>query len=285
MIRRRRSAVTPDYLWSAVMVSLCIHAAIVYSLWQPFSTKLTSQSEPLTALINYKSQETALRAQLLAQWSNEGGGDGNPLDAASAPLTGDYTPSPNELVLIALRQRLHAVEQEQQTRLTQLESEWSIQQNTVPSNTQASEQSSSDAQVASAALAQEFHILKHRLNHYNAQPRIHFDAPSTQGSTYAAYIEQWRAKIERIGTEHYPEQAKGVLSDTVQMTVYIDKEGTLLKVSIHQPAQHPLFNLAAQRIVRLAAPFSPFPAEMREQMDVLAITRSWHFTQGNFTSD
>lgn len=283
MKQRRALSLSSDFLWPAVAISLCIHAIGIYSLWQPLSTKALKQSDPITALINYKSEETALRAQLLAQWSNQGGGDGLPHETASAPFTGDYTPSPNELVLVALRERLQEKEEEQKQRLQQLESAWLIQQNQQDIS-QSDEIGHHPDTNASALLAKEYHLLKQQLHHYNAQPRIHFDAPSTQASTYAAYIEAWRAKIERIGTEHYPDQAKGQLSDTVQMTVYIDKDGNLLKVSIHQPAQNPLFNVAAQRIIRLAAPFSPFSAEMREQMDVLAITRSWHFTQGNFTS-
>ena len=31
------------------------------------------------------------------------------------------------------------------------------------------------------------------------------------------------------------------------------------------------------RIVRLAAPFSPLPEEISEQLDVLHITRTWRF--------
>ena len=34
---------------------------------------------------------------------------------------------------------------------------------------------------------------------------------------------------------------------------------------------------AAERIVRLAEPFAPFPAELKQQADILVITRTWRF--------
>jgi protein TonB len=37
-------------------------------------------------------------------------------------------------------------------------------------------------------------------------------------------------------------------------------------------------NLAARRIVELAAPFAPLPEQVAPGADVLVITRSWSFT-------
>ena len=36
---------------------------------------------------------------------------------------------------------------------------------------------------------------------------------------------------------------------------------------------------AAQRIVRLAAPFAPFPDNISQDTDILSITRTWTFTK------
>lgn len=278
-----RRFILSDRLWLAVALSLLVHGLLFYYAW-PLQIKSTPHAEPEIVLINYKNEEPVLEALLVAQWQAAGGGDGSPKDAASAPFSGQHVPSPNELVLQAMRERLQQSEAEQQARLTQLEAEWQTLQ-AQPVNEPNSEQSDQQNQDLNAQrLARELHVLKAQIQHYNSQPRIHFDAPSTKASAFAAYIEDWRAKIERLGTEHYPDQAKGILSDSLQLTAYIDKEGHLIRVDIHQPAQNPLFNVAAQRIVRLAAPFAPFSTEMREQSDVLAITRSWRFTQGNLTT-
>jgi len=38
---------------------------------------------------------------------------------------------------------------------------------------------------------------------------------------------------------------------------------------------------AAIRIVKLAAPFSPFPPDIRSETDILDITRTWQFLSTN----
>lgn len=274
-----------DYLWLAVIISLLAHGALMYYAWPQANSKQAYTVEPEIVLINYKNDEPVLDALLFAQWQAAGGGEGQPEDAVSAPFTGPHIPSPDDLVLQALKKHLRLAEEQQQARLQRLESEWQtlqtqLQNNETPLDTATQEQLEERTQQ----LSQELHVLKNQISHYNSQPRVYFDAPSTKASVFAAYIEDWRAKIERLGTEHYPDQAKGQLSDTLQLTVYINKEGDLLKIDINQAADNPIFTVAAQRIVRLASPFGPFSPQMREKTDVLAITRSWRFTQGKLTT-
>lgn len=274
-----------DYLWLAVMVSLLAHGALLYYFWPHTLTQQAHSAKSEVVLINYKNDESVLDALLFAQWQAAGGGEGQPNEAASAPFTGPHVPSPNDLVLQALKKQVRLLESQHQARLQQLESEWQTLQAQLQ-NEEASLDSATQEQLTAQAehLSKERHILKSQINHYNSQPRVHFDAPSTKASVFAAYIEGWRAKIERLGTEHYPDQAKGLLSDALQLTVYLDNEGNLLKIDINQAANNPIFTVAAQRIVRLASPFGPFSPQMREQTDVLAITRSWRFTQGKLTT-
>ncbi len=277
----RRFIHRSDYLWLAVTISLLLHGAVLFYLWPLGAHSLRPVFEPEISLINYQTEAEAVNAVLLAQWQAAGGGTDDGHQLRSAPFSGQTVPSPNALVLLALQEHLRQAEAEQQQRLLQLEAEWQVMANSPSADPEANSNQQQPQTPSQQLLALELHALKEKLNQYNARPRIHFEGPAAQASPFAAYIEAWRAKIERLGTEHYPEQAKGQLSDALQMTVYIDQEGNLLQVDIHQPAKNPLFNVAAQRIVRLAAPYNAFSTEMREQTDVLAITRSWHFTQGN----
>ena len=43
----------------------------------------------------------------------------------------------------------------------------------------------------------------------------------------------------------------------------------------------PLLDEAAIRIVRMAAPYAPFPPDIRREFEILSITRTWSFTQGD----
>lgn len=274
-----------DHLWLAVFLSLLLHGLAFVYFWPATTAALPKTFEPDISLVNYQTEATDLKAVLLAQWNAVGGGSADDEQLATAPFSGQAVPSPNSLVLQALQERLRQAEAEQQQRLTQLEAEWQALQSALNADPNPNAELDQEQSIEHMQLALELHALKDKLNQYNAKPRVHFEAPSAKASAFAAYVEAWRAKIERLGTEHYPDQAKGQLSDALQMTVFIDQEGNLVKIEIHQPAQNPLFNVAAQRIVRLAAPYPAFSTEMREQTDILAITRSWHFTKGNLKTD
>src|SRR5690606_18706368 len=134
-----------------------------------------------------------------------------------------------------------------------------------------------DLDQESLVLNAQISALKERIERYNAQPRRHFTGPTTKAVDYAEYVEAWRKKIELIGTEHYPDQARGKVYGSLQLTVHIRKDGSLDRVEIERPSPEPILNLAASRIVQLAAPFAPFPPSMAEKTDILAITRTWNF--------
>jgi TonB family protein len=48
-------------------------------------------------------------------------------------------------------------------------------------------------------------------------------------------------------------------------------------VSILRSSGHKLIDDAAVRIVHLAAPFAPFPPDIRADTDIVHITRTWRF--------
>jgi protein TonB len=53
------------------------------------------------------------------------------------------------------------------------------------------------------------------------------------------------------------------------------------EVQIDRPSDHKLLNDSVLKILRLAAPFSPFPADIRKDTDILVITRTWTFAPGD----
>jgi len=42
-----------------------------------------------------------------------------------------------------------------------------------------------------------------------------------------------------------------------------------------------VLDAAAQRIVEMAAPYSPFPSDIRRDTEILDITRTWTFARGD----
>ena len=88
--------------------------------------------------------------------------------------------------------------------------------------------------------------------------------------------------MERVGNLNYPQDArdKGVYG-RLKLRVDIRADGSLIDVRIQRGSGHPELDDAAIRIVRLAAPFAPFPPALARDYDPLASIRSWNFTRDN----
>lgn len=113
---------------------------------------------------------------------------------------------------------------------------------------------------------------------YQKRPKRKFVNARTQEYKYAAYMDAWRAKVERIGNLNYPEEAKRRgLRGNVILDVAVHQDGSVGDVSVLRSSGYKLIDDAAVRIVHLAAPFAPFPPEIRTETDILHITRTWKF--------
>jgi protein TonB len=123
-----------------------------------------------------------------------------------------------------------------------------------------------------------------RISDYQKRPRRHHFMPSTSEYRYARYVEDWRAWVERIGNEHYPEEARGRLYGALRMTVVIGADGRLVQAVIETPSGSAVLDRAARHIVKLAAPFPPFPPEIARDTDIIEITRTWIFTNDKFAT-
>ena len=60
--------------------------------------------------------------------------------------------------------------------------------------------------------------------------------------------------------------------------------GRIENIEVLSSSGHAVLDEAAIRIVRMAAPFDPFPAELRATTDVLEIIRTWKFRQNRLSS-
>jgi len=97
----------------------------------------------------------------------------------------------------------------------------------------------------------------------------------------AAYERAWQDKIERIGNLNYPEEARRKnLTGSLLLSVVLRPDGSVHKVQVRRSSGEQALDDAAVRIVQLAAPFAPFPVELREEADMLVITRTWKFLNG-----
>jgi protein TonB len=106
-------------------------------------------------------------------------------------------------------------------------------------------------------------------------------AADTRESDVAIYLDSWRRKIERVGTMNFPEVARRQkLSGTPVIEVTIGSDGKLLETVIRRSSGHAEIDEAAMRILKLAAPFDPFPGELTAKHDEIRIAYEWQFLGG-----
>jgi protein TonB len=106
-------------------------------------------------------------------------------------------------------------------------------------------------------------------------------AADTRESDVAVYLDSWRRKIERVGTMNFPAVARREkLSGTPVIEVTIGADGKLLQTVVRRSSGHAEIDEAALRILKLAAPFDPFPSELSSKHDEIRIAYEWQFLGG-----
>ena len=124
--------------------------------------------------------------------------------------------------------------------------------------------------------------IRRKLQTKAERPRRKFISASTKEYKYAAYMEAWRSKVERVGNLNYPDAArKQKISGSLILDVALNKDGSINEVTVRRSSGYKILDDAAIRIVELASPYSPFPAKIREETDILHITRTWQFLNSN----
>ena len=105
---------------------------------------------------------------------------------------------------------------------------------------------------------------------------------SATGVSWARYVEDWRLKIERIGKRNYPAEARAQnLYGSLELAVVIRADGALQEVRLLRSSGHAVLDQAAQNIVRMAAPYAPFPPTLAAEFRSLEVVRKWSFTTAN----
>ena len=134
-----------------------------------------------------------------------------------------------------------------------------------------------------AMLSEEIASLQARLDAqkqaYAKRPRVHhLTSVSAKAHYEALYLDTFRRAVEEMGTRNFPQKAlsEGIFGN-VRLAVQLKPNGSVDKIEVTQSSGHRFLDEAAIQSVRLAAPFAPFPDEMRKNVDILEIIRTWRF--------
>ncbi|HEX2494384.1 MAG TPA: TonB family protein [Steroidobacter sp.] len=110
--------------------------------------------------------------------------------------------------------------------------------------------------------------------------------PNTRESQLAPYLDSWRRKVERLGTSNFPQIARDRRNvDNPVLEVSIRADGSLGEVVLRRSSRRKDIDQAALTILRLAAPFDPFPAAIRKQYEELRFAYEWQFVPAEDESE
>jgi len=261
-------------------LSLVLHAFVLFGIGfvLPDPTKSSNFLQPLeVVLVNSQSRSRPIKADALAQHNLDGGGNTAANKRASSPLP--TLSDDKQLVLEQSSKSVKQLEQDVKRLLTQLASTHTVDQEKTEKKHEANILTGQDLVQRSLEIARLEAQINKDFNAYQKMPKRTFIGARTQEYRYAQYVEDWRIKVERIGNMNYPAQARQQkIFGQLRMTVSIRADGSVESVEINKSSGQRLLDAAAVRIVKLAAPYAPFPADIRKDTDILSIVRTWTFT-------
>jgi len=273
-------------LWLAITISLAAHALLMTLHFSfPDASKAMREKALDIVLVNAKSARKPTNPQALAQANLDGGGNTDENRRLKTPLP----PTHQQLTgseIERMQRRIREIDAAQQKMLTEVKTARAVSaaRNAAEQPTPVASVSGLDLAESARAMARLEGEINKSVDEYNKRPRKKFIGARTEEYRFAQYIEDWRRKVERIGTLNYPEAARGKLYGSLVLTASINHDGSLNRVDINRSSGYKVLDDAAKRIVQMASPYAPFPPDIRRDTDILEITRTWYFTQGDQVS-
>lgn len=293
----------------AIWVSVFIHVVLLSIHFESDLKKFADRLPTLEVLlVNAKTHTKPEKADVLAQANLDRGGNTDQDRKMKTPLPAikqqkaELTAKPTTEAKAGARAAKKAAEETQEEkRVTELEQkaqelmtqinatkkvESESRQASTAKESETGEQETPSKLNSSDMIAQAIEIDKKEAliaknwDDYQKKPKRKFIGARAKEYKYALYVDTWRQKVERVGNLNYPEAAKNLkLYGQLQLTVSIKSDGTLESVELTRSSGHKVLDDAAKQIVELAAPYARFPDDIRNEVDILSITRTWTFTK------
>lgn len=281
-----------SYQSSTVMAAcaaaaLALHGILLFALgFEPELRKASAPTIEIT-LATFATESAPENADYLAQENQQGSGT---LEEKARPSSD--LPSPfqdNQLKAVQLLEQAEAIPEQIKssaelvtTMLSQLKVKSQQEnQNEIIAPPERNPRHRIDFSSEIASLEADFNQLRQA---YAMRPIVHRINTASTRKADVQYQEIWRRKVMRIGQINYPEEARQQkIFGQLRLAVQIQRDGTLRSVEIIHSSGQKVLDDAAIRIVRMAAPYMPFPPNLKGY-DVIEIIRTWRFEPGNLFS-
>ena len=273
---------------NAVIAAAAAHLLLVLMVSFDYDSSPRVNSQIEVTLATRPSQAAPDEARHVAQSDQEGGGELADIDAV--------TSRNNELPMQSAVQQQSAPRQTKTEASTngELLSTVAAAPRAVTEDQQEDEQRPNltpgihpEVERLNRQLASLEAELDKQTRSQTTNPRVRrLTSVSAKQAADAAYLLDWRRRLEAVGNKYYPEASirYGLYGD-LRLLVVIKKDGALEDIRVLKSSGYAVLDEAAIKIVRMAAPYSPFPAELAATTDKLEIVRTWQFQQDELGSD
>jgi periplasmic protein TonB len=273
----------PNPIGATFLFSLLLHGVLLLGITFQFVKPTPSLPTLDVTLVNVANQEAPDKADFLAQANNSGGGQSDRVARPSQMFSGALPkPDPG----IAAQPVDAATPPPREATPTRMVTTRGATDFTVSSDTAQTEIDPQDRAPTAAeikrqqAIAQLAAELRQQTEALAKRPKKKFISANTREYVYASYMRGWSDRVQRVGNLNYPDEARRRrLYGDLLLTVGLNRDGGIKNITIIKSSGHPLLDAAAERIVRLAAPFPPLPRDAN--VDELYITRTWQFLPGD----
>ncbi|MBI3561766.1 MAG: energy transducer TonB [Gammaproteobacteria bacterium] len=276
-----------DRMGLTIFLALVLHALVILGISfapaDPTRRDLTSTME--ITLVDSHAKQAPDKADYLAQANQLGGGNVEEKVRPSSPFanplpTNEQGIAPNsELAMTppplvkAKKQKELLSAQESPFAADSTEHKREVKDQTM--SVTAAQLFERSREVIAMTRAE---ISDHNQVFQQAEQHNGYTGVNARQYRYAAYIESWRDKVERVGSLNYPEEAiRSNLNGQCYVEVLINADGTVRSVNVLRSSGYSLLDSTALRIVKMAEPYPPLPPEIRKETEVLPIRLEWNF--------
>ena len=273
-------------LVAAFAISLTLHGLLLLIQFRLPDSKPVRDKGLEVVLVNTRHAKAPEKPDVFAQNNVDGGGNTEQNVRPSTPLPPQPTRRDGDALIEAKRRTPEPVRDQKQV-ITREKAPAKVAaapkkvEQPVPKPEPPPQVSGLDLLDSAAAIAHLEGKIDRDLQELAKRPRRKFLSPSAKEYGFALYEDSWKQKVERVGTLNYPEAARGKLYGSLLLSVSIRADGSVEKVSVQRSSGHKVLDEAAVRIVKMAAPYAPFPPDIRKDYDIIEITRTWKFERSD----
>jgi len=268
----------------AVLLAIALHAVLLLSV--SFKSGSSSYQTPqIEVTLATRPSDPTEEARHIAQANQDGSGEATDIAQLTSPnneLTSEGDPGPQALLqpqespsdpqrdavtTAAAARRAVATEQLEQEQLPLMGV-------------------SPEVDKLTRELANLEAELDEQSRKYAEMPRVRrLTSVSARQSVDAAYLLDWQRRAEAVGNKYYPEASvRYGLFGSLRLLAVIRYDGSLEDIRVLSSSGYAVLDEAAVKTVRMAAPYAPFPPELRATTDKLEIIRTWTYGDKGLSS-